>query len=143
MSSEQDNTAMVAIVIALIAFFVTTAQILQALFGTAVAYGQCQPSVMGEWATKTRRKWRWSEFRFEPILTTPNIQLDRLFLFEQGPGDGEVFITENLNSGRETLSPGGSKSPVWPARKNTVTETTSDSVDWLSLLNILHLSKLL
>ena len=126
-----------------IAFFVTTAQLLQALFGTTVGYRQCQPSVMGEWATKTRRKWRWSEFRFEPIFTTPNIQLDRLFIFEQGPGDREVFITGNAHSRRETLSPGGSKSPVWPARKNTVTETTSDLVGWLSLLNILHLSKLL
>ena len=56
MSSEQDNTAVLAIIIALIAFFVTTAQLLQALFGTAIGYRQCQPSVMGEWAVMTRRK---------------------------------------------------------------------------------------
>lgn len=42
-SNEQDNTAIVAIVITLIAFVVTTAQLLQALFGTAEGFWRCQP----------------------------------------------------------------------------------------------------
>ena len=141
MSSEQDNTAIVAIVIALIAFFVTTAQLLQALFGTAIGYRQCQPSVMGEWATKTRRKWRWSEFRFETIFTTPNIQLDARSVFEQGPEYGGVFITGSASSRRETLSAGDSELRVWPARREPRSETTSDLAGWLSLLNTLHLSQ--
>lgn len=98
MPSEQDNTAIVAIVIALIAFFVTTAQLLQALFGTAIGYRQCQPSVMGGWATKTRRKWRWSEFRFETIFTTPNFRLDVL----GSERAGSIYITGDEKSRRET-----------------------------------------
>ena len=51
MPSEQDNTALAAIIIAVIAFFVTTAQLLQQIFGTAVGYRHCQASVIGDWAT--------------------------------------------------------------------------------------------
>ena len=141
MSSEQDNTAIVAIVIALIAFFVTTAQLLQALFGTAVGYRQCQPSVMGDWATKTRRKWRWSEFRFETIFTTPNIELNTPSVLGTRSRDGGVLITGSASSRRETLSAGGSESLVWPAKRKSGSETTSDLAGWLSLLNILHLSQ--
>ncbi len=115
MSKEQDNTAILAIVIALIAFFVTTAQLLQALFGTAVGYRQCQSSVIGEWAKKTRRKWRWSEFRFETIFTTPNIQLDALMV-EQDSDHVGVFITGDVDSRRETYSTEGSKRTVWGRR---------------------------
>ena len=69
MPSEQDNTAIVAIIIAVIAFFVTTAQLLQALFGTAEGYRRCQPSVIGGWSSEAQRKWRWREFRFETVGT--------------------------------------------------------------------------
>ena len=138
MSSEQDNTAIVAIVIALIAFFVTTAQLLQALFGTAVGYRQCQPSVMGGWATKTRRKWRWSEFRFETIFTTPNIQVDAL-LDEHEPREGRVYITGGPMSRRETYCSRDSKRSLSvTTRYDGLSETADDLVGWLSLLNILH-----
>ncbi len=141
MSKEQNNTAILAIVIALIAFFVTTAQLLQALFGTAVGYRQCQSSVIGEWAKKTRRKWRWSEFRFETIFTTPNIQLDALMV-EQDSDHVGVFITGDVDSRRETYSVEGSKRTVWGAtRYDGLSETADDLVGWLSLLNILHLSQ--
>ena len=135
MPSEQDSTAVVAIVIALIAFFVTTAQLLQALFGTAVGYRQCQPSVMGEWALKTRRRWRWSEFRFETIFTTPNIQLDAL----SDEQEGRVYITGGEESRRETYCFGGTRLPSSLAtRYDGSSETADDLVGWLSLLNILH-----
>ena len=137
MPSEQDNTAIVAIVIALIAFFVTTAQLLQAIFGTAVGYRQCQPSVMGDWATKTKRKWRWSEFRFETLFTTPNFQLEALSRYQQFPAAGGDFVTGDESSRRGTLSLG--RLPGWTA--SPVSETTSDLAGWLSLLHILHISQ--
>ena len=141
MSSEQDNTAIVAIVIAIIAFFITTAQLLQALFGTAVGYRQCQPSVMGEWATKTRRKWCWSEFRFETIFTTPNIQLE-VYTGLPDPDHDVAWVTGDERSRRETLSNRGSKKVVRAARRyNRSLERTDDLAGWLSLLNVLHLSQ--
>lgn len=138
MPSEQDNTAIVAIVIALIAFFVTTAQLLQALFGTAIGYRQCQPSVMGGWATKTRRKWRWSEFRFETIFTTPNFRLDVL----GSERAGSIYITGDENSRRETYCYGGYLQTIQLAMwLDGTSEMADDVVGWFSLLIILHMSQ--
>ena len=108
MSNEQDNTAVIAIIIALIAFFVTTAQLLQALFGTAEGYRRCQPSVIGRWAGKTKRKWRWSEFRFETIFTTPDFHLSLIKLHD--PAQEGAFIEGNENSRMKTYLDGTSLS---------------------------------
>ena len=142
MSSEQDNTAVVAIVIAIIAFFVTTAQLLQALFGTAVGYRQCQPSVMGDWAIKTKRKWRWSEFRFETIFTTPNILLIDLANEPYRDPKGMHLITGDVSSRRDTYSVAGSQKAAYVATGyDALAELPHDLVGWLSLLNMLHLAQ--
>lgn len=148
MSNEQDNTAIVAIVIALIAFFATTAQLLQAVFGTAEGYRRCQASVIGPWAKLTRRVWRWSEFRFETLFTTPHISLQ--------PMDGGVpvacdsFIEGTPSSRRETYCDGIYKDRVvrrtWRRdgtlrtmkRGTTGSERADDLVSWLGLVNMLH-----
>ena len=130
MPSEQDNTALAAIIIAIIAFLVTTGQLLQQIFGTAVGYRHCQSSVIGDWATLTRRKWRWSEFRFETRFTTPNIRLvevaDRARL-------GTVrFITGDLESRRRTYMISFS---------DLGDDESGDQVGWLALLDQLHVSQ--
>lgn len=130
MSNAQDNTAIVAITIALIAFFVTTAQLLQALFGTAEGYRRCQSSVIGGWATKTKRKWRWSEFRFETIFTTPDIHLA---LIEQPNQTRETLIEGTRTSRMKTYSADGA---FW--RGLGYSETEHDLVNWLSFLNMLY-----
>lgn len=140
MASEQDSTAIVAIIIALIAFFVTTAQLLQALFGTAVGYRHCQPSVMGGWATKTRRKWRWSEFRFETIFTTPNIRLDNFS--NNYERSGSVYITGDEKSRRETYCYGGYLQTIQLAMSyDGSSDMADDLVGWFSLLMIIHVSQ--
>ena len=142
MGSEQDNTAILAIVIALIAFFVTTAQLLQALFGTAVGYRQCQPSVMGQWATKTKRKWRWSEFRFETIFTTPNIFLVNAADEPHQNHKGIHLIKGDIDSRRETYSTPSSQKVEYVATGHVaLAELPHDLVGWLSLLNMLHLTQ--
>lgn len=138
MSNEQDNTALVAIVIALIAFFVTTAQLLQALFGTAEGYRRCQSSVIGGWATKTKRVWRWSEFRFETIFTTPNIHLYSV-TDEQRPIHLGAFIEGSPSSRRETYADEVSLSGTAGLREfNGHSEATDDLASWLFLLSMLH-----
>ena len=128
MPSEQDNTALAAIIIAIIAFFVTTGQLLQQIFGTADGYRHCQASVIGEWATLTRRKWRWSEFRFETKFTTPNI---RLIEAADRPRLGKVrFITGDLESRRRTYV---------TSISNPDDDESGDQVGWLALLDQLHL----
>lgn len=134
MPNEQDNTAIVAIVIALIAFFVTTAQLLQALFGTAEGYRRCQSSVIGGWAKKTRRKWRWSEFRFETIFTTPEIHL--AVMAKPDLGQHAAFIEGDAISRRQTHCEGLYLSSTEPNQNDL--EIVDDLVGWLSLLDMIH-----
>lgn len=72
---NSESIADVALVISIIALLVTSGQLLSQIFATAEGHRHCQPSVIGNWASLTRRKWRWSSFRFETIVTTPEIEL--------------------------------------------------------------------
>lgn len=72
---NSDSIADVALVISVVALLVTSAQLLSQIFATAEGHRRCQPSVIGDWAKLTRRKWRWTSFRFETIVTTPEIRL--------------------------------------------------------------------
>lgn len=67
--------ALTALVIACCSLFVTTGQLLGQYFATADGYRRCQPSVMGPWAKRTRMRWRWLQWRFEVLFTTPDIFL--------------------------------------------------------------------
>lgn len=100
--SSAEFTTIVAIVIAVIAFFVTTAQLLQTLFDTADGYRRCQSSVIGEvWASKTKRRFLWSEFRFETIFSTPDIRI------QSGKVDKKLMtlITGGIESRSATFVP--------------------------------------
>ena len=122
--STADSTAIVAVIIAVIAFFVTTAQLLQALFGTAEGYRRCQSSVIGDWASETKRKFRWSELRFETIFSTPDIRIQRR-------GEDKrlgAFITGDISSREMTLVP----------QNVSHNDQTDDCVRWLMLLRRLH-----
>jgi hypothetical protein len=71
--SSADNLAVTALVVSLVALLVTLGQLLQQYFATADGYRRCQVSVMGRWAERTRLRWRWRQFRFETMYTTPEI----------------------------------------------------------------------
>lgn len=70
---SDDNVSIAAIVVALVALIVALGQLFGQYFATADGYRRCQPSVMGRWAKFTRLRWRWSQFRFETLYTTPEI----------------------------------------------------------------------
>lgn len=128
MPSEEDNTALAAIIIAIIAFFVTTGQLLQQIFGTADGYRHCQASIIGDWATLTRRKWRWSEFRFETKFTTPNLRL--IEVADCARLVKVRLVTGDLESRRRTYT---------TSISNTDDDESGDQVGWLALLDQLHL----
>ncbi|KAL8811282.1 MAG: hypothetical protein Q9200_001917 [Gallowayella weberi] len=73
--ADSPAIANTALVISIIALLVTTAQLLSQIFSTAEGHRRCQPSVIGPWAKLTKRKWRWSSFRFETLVATPEIAL--------------------------------------------------------------------
>lgn len=69
--ASDSSISTVALIVALLALVTTIGQVLGQFLATADGYRRCQPSVMGRWAKLTRRKFRWSELRFETIYTTP------------------------------------------------------------------------
>ncbi len=75
--------ALTALILALCSLVVTTGQLLGQYFATADGLRRCQPSVMGPWAKRTRLRWRWSQFRFEILFTTPDIYLEPFVIRNQ------------------------------------------------------------
>lgn len=88
MATDPVSTA--ALVVALVALFTTMSQVIAQLFATADGYRRCQDSVMGPWAKLTRRRFRWSEMRYETRYTTP-----RFGLFKTVVGDISAYPVEN------------------------------------------------
>jgi hypothetical protein len=84
---------------------------------------------MGEWATKTRLRWRWRQFRFETLYTTPEF-----FMAEGMPGrSNHILIEGSAGSRALSLSPAFTSSPSDIRHSN-------ETVCWVPLLNQLHLS---
>lgn len=105
-----------ALAIALVALVTAFGQLAQQYFATADGYRRCQKSVMGEYAQKTRLRWRWREFRFETLYTVPEI-----FLVGDGAPwrEGQVVLTGSEKSRALSLIPRGSVA-VGNARVNTL-----------------------
>jgi hypothetical protein len=102
MTSADTNLAAAALAIALVALITTVGQLLQQYFATADGYRRCQKSVMGEYARRTRLRWRWSEFRFETLYTTPE-----MFLAGDGSPNrvGQIVLTGSEKSRDMSLVP--------------------------------------
>lgn len=120
MSGADINLAAAALAIALVALVIAVGQLLQQYFATADGYRNCQKSVMGQWAIKTRRRFRWREFRFETLFSTPEI-------FLTGGGGGtrpdQVYIIGSAESRRLTLTPPDAfddpgQFPRWPTHSS-------------------------
>lgn len=89
-----DPVSTAALVVALVALFTTMSQVIAQLFATADGYRRCQDSVMGPWAKLTRRRFRWSEMRYETRYTTP-----RFGLFKTVVGDISAYPVEDSGTG--------------------------------------------
>jgi hypothetical protein len=72
-----DPTALTALIISLTALVATSAQLLQQYFATADGYRKCLPEVMGDdWGSKTRKRMRWRELRYETLYYVPSFSID-------------------------------------------------------------------
>lgn len=89
-----DPVSTAALMVALVALFTTMSQVIAQLFATADGYRRCQDSVMGPWAKLTRRRFRWSEMRYETRYTTP-----RFGLFKTLVGDISAYPVEDSGTG--------------------------------------------
>lgn len=70
-----DNPAVnwTALFVSLVALIGTIAQVLQQYYSSAAGYQNCGESVMGEWHKSKKRRFRWSELRFEVQFESPVI----------------------------------------------------------------------
>jgi hypothetical protein len=109
-----DNVAVAALIIALIALITAIGQLLQVYLGTADGYRRCQSSVMGNWAKRTRLRWRWGQIRFETLYTTPELCMTRDGLAE----DGGILILGDETSRRLTVTP---REGIWNPTGRTAT----------------------
>ena len=124
MSILETQLAGAALAIALVAFITAFGQLLQQYFGTADGYRRCQRSVMGEWSTKTRLRWRWREFRFETLYTIPEI-----FMTSTMPDRvNQVVIAGGPESRVKTMVPGPGYS-----------KHSHEPVCWITLLHQIHI----
>ena len=131
MGGIDTNIAATTLAIALIAFFIALGQLLQQYFATADGHRRCQRSVMGGWAKMTRLRWRWREFRFETLYTTPEIILRSPSMF------GVFGVFRAL--GKFIVLDGSQKSREASLLETPLPRTNRyESVCWLLLLNALH-----
>ncbi|OLN87236.1 hypothetical protein CCHL11_03549 [Colletotrichum chlorophyti] len=65
--------AVVALVISVFAFVIAIFQALQQYYASATGYASCKYKVIGPWFQFTRRRFKWTEFRFEVEFQVPII----------------------------------------------------------------------
>ncbi|KFY16361.1 hypothetical protein V492_01403 [Pseudogymnoascus sp. VKM F-4246] len=133
-SATTDRVAVVALVVSLVALVATTGQVLQQYFGTADGYRRCQSSVMGAWSKKTRLRWRWRQFRFETLYSTPEIFMTNMYY---PICSAEYLLGLNDMEINKLWSANGPNNYGRAAGEN---KSNGDVVGWLELLSQMHRS---
>lgn len=131
-SSAEVRVAVVALIVSLVALVATTGQLLQQYFATADGYRRCQSSVMGAWGKKTRLRWRWRQFRFETLYSTPEIFMTDMFY----PICSAEYLLglNDIETNKLWSAPG----PNNYGRVAGESRSNGDLVSWLELLSQMH-----
>lgn len=132
MSDSSSGVAVVALIVSLVALVATTGQLLQQYFATADGYRRCQSSVMGAWGKKTRLRWRWRQFRFETLYSTPEIFMTDMFY----PICSAKYLLglNDIETNKLWSAPG----PNNYGRVAGESRSNGDLVSWLELLSQMH-----
>jgi hypothetical protein len=120
-----DSTALVALIISVVALVIALAQLLAQVVGTVEGHRKCQASVMGKWSEHTHRHWRWTQFRIETRFTTPEIVLAPY----PSKGSNTIAITGEKESRTKTFV---------PEEDDTISDPTGELACWVPLLIALH-----
>jgi hypothetical protein len=129
-----DSVATSALAIALVALITALGQLLQQYFATADGYRRCQKSVMGLWASKTRMRFRWSEFRLETNFVIPRI----VYKYHLQPPtaalvNGNCVLTNTADSLNESMTTKG-----WYNEAGRNFYQSDELACWVPLLATLH-----
>ena len=157
MGDPEYIVVLVALIVSLFALVVTTFQVSAQVFSTAEGQRKCSESLLSVWAkdptTKARRKWRWSEARFELRFVTSEIYLGTSALPSQDEGKGApkesrsrfwAFYRALLGAGRtpkrKTESILGADSGLdYVLFMSGLAYNAPDMVSWLSFLTFFRL----
>lgn len=120
-----DGIALLALVISVVALVIALAQLLAQIVGTVEGHRKCQASVMGKWSEHTHRHWRWTQFRFETLFTTPEIVLAPY----HPKHPNTIAITGEEKSRTETYV---------PQKDDMINDPNSELACWVPLLIALH-----
>ncbi|OBT66827.1 hypothetical protein VE03_04054 [Pseudogymnoascus sp. 23342-1-I1] len=133
-SGVEGRVAVIALIVSLVALVATTGQLLQQYFATADGYRRCQASVMGAWGKKTRLRWRWRQFRFETLYSTPEIFMTDMFY----PICSAEYLLglKDIETNELWSAPG----PNNYGRLAGENRSNGDLVSWLELLSQMHRS---
>jgi len=107
--------AIVALVVSVVALLIAVAQLLAQTVGTVEGYRRCQSSVLGGWSEHAKRRWRWDEFRFETVFSTPEILLSPRHMHRSG-----IFPIEDI------------------PQENGSIDVTNELVCWVPLLRSIY-----
>ena len=75
-SNSPDPISLIAFIVSLVALIVTLLQAAQQYVATASDYRHCSERTLGGWHKRSRRRFIWSELRFEVHFSTPIIHVD-------------------------------------------------------------------
>lgn len=138
---DGDRLNLIALIVSLVALLGTVAQVLQQYYASAQGYQNCGESVMGEWHRSKKRRFRWSELRFEVQFESPVI-----FVCpptnERGPVPKQPikFITgtqESLEK-TKTLLAKDENQRLMALKNNQVHTADNERATWVTLLSHLQ-----
>ncbi|KAI0836219.1 hypothetical protein F5Y06DRAFT_112216 [Hypoxylon sp. FL0890] len=140
---DSDTLAdVIATVISFVALIVSSIQLLYQYYTNvslnALGARNCIERVMGPWAGLTRRRWRWTELRFEIIFESPILFVAPAFNL-RGPIPGRQiwYIDGSDKSYKETRTPLPVDSGLLP-RTMTSRHGVSVEATWVLLLRTLQ-----
>lgn len=83
--SSPDPISLVALIVSLVALTLTLLQVAQQYVSTSYDYRHCSARTVGGWHKRSRRRFVWSELRFEVYFATPIIHIGVLDRDTQPP----------------------------------------------------------
>jgi hypothetical protein len=132
-SPLSDRVAIIALVVSLVALLATTGQVFQQYLATADGYRRCQESVMGGWGKRTRLRWRWRQFRFETLYTTPEIFMTDTFRRKR---EGQILLLGDEENVKQTYVSNISYNNSFYQSVNRSSQ--DELVSWIGLVYWIH-----
>ncbi|KAI0893108.1 hypothetical protein F4806DRAFT_209864 [Annulohypoxylon nitens] len=135
----------VSTIVAFLALIVSSIQLLYQYYTNvslnALGARNCNERVMGPWAKFTRRRWRWSELRFETLFESPILFVSTIANRDRGPLLSQKiwYINGSKKSYEETRTPlPDDLCPAYEIDYPPIHHGVNVEASWVSLLRTLQ-----